>query len=503
MSRLFTKNRLLIILGVLLHTLALAYGLFYIAWICLVPLFIAIQQKKGKKAFYAGAYYGFVFGCLALFWLPFTVLSLTQGTVAKAFFAGLLAFTVYTIFYGLLIWAFSILRGDKNHVFKNALLVSAIWTIADFLLSSISNGMPWFSMCIGNTLLGNLYAIQPAEYGGIALLGFVVVLINYLIAQYFLLKQWKKMLIPGGLVVAYIITGYFILSNFYKRWKPSEPPVTIALLNGNISHTEQWNKENGNILVKRLLSLNEEALSTHPDIVLWTESVVPWYYKANDDFLNVVLKNSDSAYQIIGMNTGIAHNELYNSAYCFSSNGNVIGRYDKRYLISMAEQPMSFLGQSILKNEEDAYFEPGEGNRVLATSKGKIGVLICNEVFVAGAARGAVEEGAEFLVSLASDALVAIAPSVVNQQFFRSRLRAVEVRKDIAISCNKGISGIIAASGEILDSERSDEGFIQNIDVNPNSFKVKHQFIKIGIVYFSIFTIAFFSFLNLLKTKKP
>ena len=503
MGHLFTKNGLLIIAGAVLHTLALTFGLFYLSWVCLVPLFIATQHYKGKNAFVVGAFYGIVFGCLALFWLPITVFSLIQGTIWKAILTGILALSACIVFYSLIIGSFSFLKRTNKNVYRIALLIASIWTVSDFLLSSISDGMPWFSMCIGNTLLDNLYAIQPAEFGGVQLLVFILVFINYLFSHYFIEKQWRKMIVPFGLIIVYMIVGYFIFYNFQQRWVPSGKQVKIALLNGNIAKTEEWSEETGNTLVRNLLNLNKEALLTKPDIVLWTESIVPWSYKPDDDFIKAILKNTlPATYQIIGMNTEVTQNVLYNSAYCFLPDGTIVGRYDKHHLVSMAEQTMHLFSPSIQKKGEESYYKVGEGQRTITTLKGKIGVLICNEVFVPKAASAAVAEGAEFLVSLASDALVTSAVSVINQQFFRSRLRAVEVRKDIAVSCNMGISGMIAASGEVMYSERSNSGLVSAVLLQPNNLRPQYQYLKMIILLVSIVSIIFFLLFNFLKPTK-
>ena len=42
----------------------------------------------------------------------------------------------------------------------------------------------------------------------------------------------------------------------------------------------------------------------------------------------------------MGINSDHAENEVYNSVYCISPEGTVIGRYDKHYLLSFIEQPV-------------------------------------------------------------------------------------------------------------------------------------------------------------------
>ena len=55
--------------------------------------------------------------------------------------------------------------------------------------------------------------------------------------------------------------------------------------------------------------------------------------------------------------------------------------------------------------------------------------------------------------------------------FYNARLRAVETRKDVVINCNNGISGLIRASGNIEESQRSTEPYVSMVDVNTNNYE--------------------------------
>jgi apolipoprotein N-acyltransferase len=62
---------------------------------------------------------------------------------------------------------------------------------------------------------------------------------------------------------------------------------------------------------------------------------------------------------------------------------------------------------------------------------------------------GYVKEGADFLAIISNDAWWANTPGH-KQLLSYTRLRAIELRRDIARSANTGISSIIDARGEIL-----------------------------------------------------
>lgn len=506
MVRLSSRKALLSVMSAILFVLALGFVQFYLAWICLVPFFNVLQSCTGKKAFYQGALFGLVFGGLCLYWLPAAVFSLSENALGKSMITGALVFGILSVYYGLIALAFVFLKRKTGALWTNVLLMAALWTVGEYLLSVAFSGMPWFSISIGNTLLGNLYAVQPGEFGGIHLLNFFTVLINYLLAYYITGKQWTKLAVPVALVVAYLGVGYGILYNFKQRLRVSGQPATVALVSGNIPGDVTWNETNGNILATGLLKLNHQALSTRPDLVLWPESVVPWSYCPDDDLIKEILKDTTpyhGTYHIMGISTYLSPNRLYNSAYCLRPDGSIAGRHDKHYLVSMAEQPVTFFSFPFM--EEDTsyiYCKAGKEGTTIATPKGKVGILICSELCVGEGARASVKNGAEFLVTLSNNALFGSALGVVHQQFYRNRLRAVEVRKDVAVSCNMGISGMFSATGELTALHWPDGGYTESVTVRPNKLVPVSSYFSALIVYASIFLLLVFLYLSIKKTKR-
>lgn len=501
MVRSFPRKALLTVVSAILFVLALGFVQFYLAWVCLVPFFIVLQSCTGKKAFWLGALFGLVFGGLTLYWLPAAVLGLSVNALVKSIITGALVFSIVSVYYGLIALGFVFLKRKNGALWTNALLMAALWTVGEYLLSVVFSGMPWFSLSIGNTLLANLYAVQPAEFGGIHLLNFFTVFVNYLLAYYITGKRWSKIAVPVALVVGYLGLGYGILYNFEQRVRTSGQPATIALVSGNIPGDVTWNEANGNVLATGLLKLNYQALSTRPDLVLWPESTVPWNYRPDDDLIKEVLKDTEpyrGTYHIMGVSTYLSPNRLYNSAYCLRPDGSIAGRHDKHYLVSMAESPLTFFSMPFMK--EDAsyiYCEAGKEGSAIATPKGKAGVLICSELYIPDAARASVKNGAAFLVTLSNNALFGSALGAVHQQFYRNRLRAVEVRKDVAITCNMGISGMFSASGVLTALAWPDGGYTETVTIQPNTLVPVSSYFSVLIVYASMFLLLVFLYLTI------
>jgi len=116
------------------------------------------------------------------------------------------------------------------------------------------------------------------------------------------------------------------------------------------------------------------------------------------------------------------------------------------------------------------------------------------------AAANQVKQGAEFLMNMSNDGWFNDT-YIVKLHYYYGRLRAVESRKDIAINCNNGFSGLIKASGDIELKEESTEPFVKMVTVQPN------KYITMASSYPGIFTygcaiyIAIICFLAFIKSK--
>ena len=83
--------------------------------------------------------------------------------------------------------------------------------------------------------------------------------------------------------------GYIIFQNFNNSHQENKA-VKIAIAAENIPPDIKWDDANGNMLVQRLLDLNKAAVAQHPDIILWSESAMPWTYRKDDDLVNEIIK---------------------------------------------------------------------------------------------------------------------------------------------------------------------------------------------------------------------
>ena len=235
---------------------------------------------------------------------------------------------------------------------------------------------------MGNALSANLYAIQPASVTGVTGLSFIVVLVNVIIAKAIANRSYKWLLLPCSLFIIYMCWGWWLLVSFDRSVEntASQPAFKLSILQQNIPPEMQWDQANGNALVQQLLQEERRCIAQKPNLLLWSESAIPWTYSPKDDLVQELLRIADPAKvtHILGMNSAVTDNMVGNSAYCLLPNGEVAGRYDKRTPLLLIEQ--SWNGWLLPFFSANGYsVQAGNNDGPLLTPYGKAGILICNE----------------------------------------------------------------------------------------------------------------------------
>jgi len=483
------------LLSGLLTFFAVCHINFLVSWICYLPLFIAITGQSKKNVLRRVVVFGCTFSVLAFFWM----IPGAQRFTGSSMLYGLGVFLISTLFYTLYCVAifFIFLTFKKKEkkflsIIINALLIASLFCLAESLLSLISIGLPWFDVHSGNGLAENLYTIQPASVFGIHILSFIVVFFNYLIATILFNRFWKYFYAPAITLVFYLLWS-FLLFRSSKNILSQRKEFSVAILAENIPPEIVWNNNTGNILVKKILDLNRAAVALKPDMALWSESAIPWTFRQDDDLVKEIFRITDPAKitHILGMNTAWKENQVFNSAYCILPGEKVMGRYDKQYLLSFIEKPLNgWLMPFFSSNGYSAVSDMAQ-SKPLVTPFGKAGILICNEAALPAAASNQVKDGAGFFMIMSNDGWFDNT-YIVQTHFYYARLRAVESRKDVAINCNNGYSGLINASGEIIEKQKSDESFIKMVTIKPNSY------VSIASVHPEIFLYACAGFIFLI-----
>jgi len=198
-----------------------------------------------------------------------------------------------------------------------------------------------------------------------------------------------------------------------------------------------------------------EALQSQPDLVIWPEAATPFFLQDQSKLAQQVkqLPRQFNTPLLVGSPTyrqlSSGEYQYYNSAYLFSSTGEVLGRSDKIHLVPFGEyvplgRLLAFIDKLVVGVGD---FSPGEV-RPLPLNGYDLGVLVCYEAIFPQLAREYVRRGSGLLVNLTNDAWFGRS-SAPYQLLAMTRFRAIENRIWIARAANTGISALISPAGRV------------------------------------------------------
>ncbi|MDY6954518.1 MAG: apolipoprotein N-acyltransferase, partial [Thermodesulfobacteriota bacterium] len=444
--------------GLLLTASFPKLGWDFLAWIALWLLFCALKGKSPQVGFKIGFLWGLVHYATLLYWIA-GVMETYGRLPTVVSWSILLLLVIYLSLYPAL---FALLVTHLQ-TRSGAYLWSApfLWVGLEYVRAFLLSGFPWENL--GYSQYSRLHLIQISDILGVYGLSALIVAVNVaLFALWGAIRQkqasfWKPILAVALAVAAFLGYGTWRLSEVEDR-ATKAPKRTVALAQGNIDQTQKWLPSFQGETVRRYGRLSLAALENRPDLIVWPETALPFYF-LHDEALTrqmVELVRSCGVHFLVGspsFRAGGQELHRYNSAYLLNPAGDVLGRYDKVHLVPYGEYvPLKryfpFLGKLV---EAVGDFRPGNKGHLLSLGSEKLGVLICFEVIFPELARAMCQNGAQLLVSITNDAWFGTS-SAPHQHLSMAVFRAVENHMALARAANTGISAFIDPVGRILDA---------------------------------------------------
>lgn len=469
----------ILLVSAVLNSLSLIYINFFLALPAVsLILYLLIRSGSGRVAFYYGALFGGISSLLLNYWMIPVVEDYAKGNLVLSLSCYLASMVALGAFFGLQFYLFSLIRYPEGKRFAlciNAFNSTALWVLFEFIRTELFSAIPWISYTTGITQGRDLFLIQPAAYGGVLMLSFIILLAAYFIASCFHFRNWKLLMVAAGIIAAQYAAGYFIYRHAgHLAALDEKNKFSLALVMPGLSPDKVWNESSADGLVAHLFSLNKKAAEKSPDLIVWTETVVPWTYTPEDDFINELAKQTRTvnSHSLIGMNAAFSPSgeTLCNSVYLLDPDGTASGRYDKQDLLTLVEKPLLSRNGNLILPFLDSYglqMRPGKNRSVVATPWGKAGIMICNESTNAAQANRLAKDGAGFLVNVGNNNWFSD-HFITRQHFYNCRLRAVENRKDMIVNNNMGSAGLVRSNGEIIVYADAKKSGVLPAEVYPN-----------------------------------
>jgi apolipoprotein N-acyltransferase len=431
-----------------------------LAWIVLIPLFLCLEGKTPLEGFRLGWVTGFVAFTGILYWV---VIAMHRygGIPISISLIILIALTLYLSLY---MGAFAALLRmiPWKTGWSIVILAPPLWVALEYLRSILLTGFPWENL--GYSQYMALPVIQLAEAAGVYGVSFLVVVVNSV--AFVGILQWRKtghipvrfVLFLGILLGTVLVYGTIQIDHEKGRIS-AQTPIRIGIVQGNIDQSVKWETAYQDKTIDIYRTLTMEVAKSQPDLIIWPETAVPFFFPYDQPFSPVVrsIPPETGTYLLFGSPLYQEQEDrirYLNSAYLLSPDGVIRGRYDKIHLVPFGEYvPLSrFLPFIRPLVESVGDFVSGretKGTVVFSIPKGRFGVLICYEIIFPDLNRRFIIKGADFLVTITNDAWFG-KTSAPFQHFSMATFRAVENRVYVARAANTGISGIIDSTGRII-----------------------------------------------------
>jgi apolipoprotein N-acyltransferase len=473
---------------------------FYpLAFIGLVPLLVLIEKLDKKERFLAGLLAGFVHYILLIHWFLGTMHTYGHLNIYISICALILLclyFALYFAFFFLIIGFF------KQNSLSMPFIAASLWVALEFLRSYIFTGLPW---CIaGYSQYLNNYFIQIADITGIYGISFCIIFINALITLIVInikpgmKSAIKKVILPGLLILITFISVYsYGISRYNKidTYIEKADYTKIAVVQGNIKQDVKWDKSYVQETLNKYFALSEKASKGNPDLIVWPETALPFYYgfsKNLSDQVDICVRKAKTNF-LIGSPAFERIKEktkYYNRVYLLNKFSIETGKYDKVHLVPFGEyvplgKYLSFLGKLTAQSGD---FTQGEKNTApLNFGAADAGILICFEIVFPNLSRNYVQKGADILLTITNDAWFGMS-SAAEQHFSMAVFRAVENRRSLARAANTGISGFIGPKGKVY--EKSDIFVEASLVYDLPILKIKSFYTIYGDVFAILCSIA-------------
>lgn len=323
------------------------------------------------------------------------------------------------------------------------------WTLMELAQASILSGFSWLTL--SSAFVPWPMLTQAASVlGSYGLSGLLVIVVAGLA-----LGARNRLCILLSLLTALLLLGF----GWMRLSDDAEttPGHTVALVQGNIDQSIKWAPDYQQATVDKYLRLSREVTqSANPELIVWPETSMPFYFQDSSPLRTPVLDFArpgkpalllgSPAYDRTASAVGFV---LFNRAFLLTGEAALPQWYDKEHLVPFGEyMPLAEILplQKLVSGVGD--FVPGQNTKALKSGDLALGVLVCYEAIFADLAQARVAQGANLLVNISNDAWFG-ATSAPHQHLHLTALRAIEQGRYVVRSTNTGLSAFIDPLGRI------------------------------------------------------
>ncbi len=400
-------------------------------------------------------------------------------------------------------------KGRMNYL--KSLLFICTWLSVEYLQINWKLAYPFLNF--GNSLASQAIIIQWYEYTGVlggSLWILVVNMVIYKILTILISSQGRqnKKLIKYSIALAIIFStpifiSFVIYNNIIKSENHNSRTVVVLAVHPNLDcYNEKYNKSPEE-LVDDHLKITLNGITDSTVYVLWPENAIVgigWYsemhkskllkkiIKELEDFKNIKLITGATVYELsdskdVNANFSTKVNQwfnTYNSAIQIDLSNNSISHRTKEKLVPFEESNpfpkfkklTAMLFQSLGKFN---FSSRKYNDRVFQSDKANTVTLICYELLFGEYVSSLVKQGGEAVFVILNEGWYDNA-TASSQFMYYTCLRAIENRKSIVRSSNKGITCMIDSKGEIQTIIANDDKSFLQATIKLNKTKTFYMY---------------------------
>lgn len=340
------------------------------------------------------------------------------------------------------------------------LWVACLWTGMEFCLSRFPlGGFGWSRLA---------FTSPDSPFGGyLWLFGaagvtFLIALAAGLLANFVVAISIKRWLI--GVLILLIATGGwlaglapipagtheirvgFVQGNVDGSAGPRAMGYAMSVTNNHLSETIT------------LLAKARTGLTKNPDIIVWPENSVdldPTQDAATARIVSLANRLAARPLFIGAVMSGPGADERQTSSLWYDDTGNIQARYDKRNAVPFGEYtpfkklvfvlvPMAkWVGKQTVPGTKPGVLDVEVNNHPI-----KVGDIICYELAFDNTVYDLARYGAQIVLVQSNNATYT-GTFQPKQQFAITRVRAMELRREIVVTTTSSLSGLIGSKGEV------------------------------------------------------
>jgi apolipoprotein N-acyltransferase len=437
-----------------------------LAWVCLVPLLVALRDAPPARRLALGAALSLAVGIGTGTWMPRAVADyFDQPLAVGAALFLLVTFAMAAPYYVAFAWAYGpLVRGAGAAA---PLFAGAAWVAADVARGRLLNGLPVYLgnspwATFGYSQTGVDPVVQIASWTGVYGISFALVCVNAALAEA-ARELWRERRLSAssrrGLLVAATVVGFLLAFGAVSLSRARAPAAgartRIAIAQANLGAAARWEEGGAARTLDAYGRLTLEAFERGaPALVFWPEAALTFFLEQEPLYQRALgqLLARNGAELVTGAPRAAGPSgapPYTNSVYLVEQGGALRARYDKQLLLPFMEYFPLRLDLVRRRFGRVREFTAGAASAPLPTRAGPAGVLVCNEALLPHVAARRMAEGAAYLVNPSNDSWVKDA-GFAEHQFDIVVLRAVETRTTLVRASDSGPSAVVDPWGRVV-----------------------------------------------------